>query len=212
MISHARPGRSCRLSALAIANDLSFVPHPAAYADDCLVVFQRKIFIDTGNEVTVSGSLPDVLGYKYNTVTIDCHKDQNMCSVIDMESIGSATNGVCQLSRIDPPLLFDVQQWWICKIVANLPGLLCGGGDTWVIDRRARDRGSMTDRWKKPAHSNLVGELKFMLPEMLFQKALWEFNRTLWFLSSHSISGFTCSSVLPAFSACAPCSHCGPHA
>ena len=27
------------------------------------------------------------------------------------------------------------------------------------------------------AHSNLVGELKFMLPEMLFQKALWEFNR-----------------------------------
>jgi len=114
------------------------VPHPAAYADDCLVVFQRKIFIDTGNEVTVSGSLPDVLGYKYNTVTIDCHKDQNMCSVIDMESIGSATNGVCQLSRIDPPLLFDVQQWSDIKIVANLPGLLCGGGDTWVIDRRAK--------------------------------------------------------------------------
>jgi len=51
---------------------------------------------------------------------------------------------------------------------------------------RAEHGGSyfeVTDWWKKPLHSNLLGELKFMLPEMLFQKALWEFNRTLWFLS-----------------------------
>jgi len=41
----------------------------------------------------------------------------------------------------------------------------------------------VTDWWKKPVHSNLLGEWKFMLPEMLFQKALWEFNRTLWFFS-----------------------------
>jgi len=37
--------------------------------------------------------------------------------------------------------------------------------------------------WKQPAHKNLWGEWKFMLPEMLFQKALWEFNRRLWFRS-----------------------------
>jgi len=51
---------------------------------------------------------------------------------------------------------------------------------------RARYGGSYfetTDWWKKPLSFNLSGELKSMLPEMLFQKGLWEFNRTMWFLS-----------------------------
>jgi nitrate reductase gamma subunit len=57
---------------------------------------------------------------------------------------------------------------------------------------RAEHGGShfeVTDWWEKPAHSNLLGEWKFMLPEMLLQKALWEFNRTLWFLSFPFHSG-----------------------
>ncbi len=37
--------------------------------------------------------------------------------------------------------------------------------------------------WKKPRPFNFLGELKSMLPEMLFQKALWEFNRPMWFRS-----------------------------
>jgi nitrate reductase gamma subunit len=40
-----------------------------------------------------------------------------------------------------------------------------------------------TDWWKKSRSFNLVGELKSMLPEMLFQKGLWEFNRPMWFRS-----------------------------
>ncbi len=40
-----------------------------------------------------------------------------------------------------------------------------------------------TDWWKKSRPFNLIGELKSMLPEMLFQKALWEFNRPMWFRS-----------------------------
>jgi nitrate reductase gamma subunit len=51
---------------------------------------------------------------------------------------------------------------------------------------RAKHGGSYfeaTDWWKKPAPFNPMGELKSMLPEMLFQKGLWEFNRTMWFLS-----------------------------
>jgi nitrate reductase gamma subunit len=51
---------------------------------------------------------------------------------------------------------------------------------------RAKHRGSCfesTDWWKKPTLFNLVGELKSMLPEMLFQKGLWEFNRRMWLLS-----------------------------
>jgi nitrate reductase gamma subunit len=36
------------------------------------------------------------------------------------------------------------------------------------------------DWWKKPAHFNLAGEMSFMVPEMLFLKGLWEYNRKLW--------------------------------
>lgn len=37
--------------------------------------------------------------------------------------------------------------------------------------------------WKKDQHSNLAGELSFMIPEMLFLRGLWEFNRKLWYRS-----------------------------
>jgi len=40
-----------------------------------------------------------------------------------------------------------------------------------------------SDWWTKPAHFNLWGELSFMVPEMLFLKALHEFNRKLWYRS-----------------------------
>jgi nitrate reductase gamma subunit len=40
-----------------------------------------------------------------------------------------------------------------------------------------------SDWWEKPSHFNLWGELKFMVPEMIFLKGLWEFNRKLWFRS-----------------------------
>jgi len=36
------------------------------------------------------------------------------------------------------------------------------------------------DWWLKPHHSNRIGELGVMIPEMLFLKGLWEFNRRLW--------------------------------
>jgi nitrate reductase gamma subunit len=39
------------------------------------------------------------------------------------------------------------------------------------------------DWWTKPRHRNLAGEMKFMVPEMVFLKGLWEFNRDLWFRS-----------------------------
>ena len=40
-----------------------------------------------------------------------------------------------------------------------------------------------TDWWTQPTHFNLWGELKVMVPEMLFLKGLWEFNRKMWFRS-----------------------------
>lgn len=39
------------------------------------------------------------------------------------------------------------------------------------------------DWWLKPSKFNWVTEMKFMAPEILFLKGLWEFNRKLWFRS-----------------------------
>lgn len=52
--------------------------------------------------------------------------------------------------------------------------------------RRVAHGGSyfeLVDWWTHPVHFNLWGELKFMVPEMVFLKGLWEFNRPLWFRS-----------------------------
>jgi nitrate reductase gamma subunit len=39
------------------------------------------------------------------------------------------------------------------------------------------------DWWKKRRHSSLMGELKVMVPEILFLVALWEHNRKMWIRS-----------------------------
>jgi nitrate reductase gamma subunit len=52
--------------------------------------------------------------------------------------------------------------------------------------RRAAHGGSYfetADWWTKPTHYNLMGELKVFIPEVLFLKGCWEFNRKLWFRS-----------------------------
>ena len=51
---------------------------------------------------------------------------------------------------------------------------------------RAKHGGSYfedLDWWKHPSTYNLSGELGAMVPEMLFMKALYEFNRKLWYRS-----------------------------
>jgi len=51
---------------------------------------------------------------------------------------------------------------------------------------RARHGGSYFESpnwWAQPFRFNLLGELRAMIPEMLFLKGLWEFNRPLWFRS-----------------------------
>jgi hypothetical protein len=138
MVRVSRGGRSRYIIALAVLGASTVLASQrASRAEDCPVVFQRKLFTDMGDTVVVSGSLPDVLGYKFNTVTMVCYKVENACLRNDVESIGTADNGVCQVSRVDPPERFEIQQWSDAKIVANLSGAQCGGGETWVIDREA---------------------------------------------------------------------------
>jgi nitrate reductase gamma subunit len=44
-------------------------------------------------------------------------------------------------------------------------------------------RFEVLDSWARPTRFNLMGELKFMIPEMLLLKGLYEFNRKLWYRS-----------------------------
>ena len=39
------------------------------------------------------------------------------------------------------------------------------------------------DWWKKSREKSLMGELKVMIPEIFFLKAVWENNRTLWYVT-----------------------------
>jgi nitrate reductase gamma subunit len=39
------------------------------------------------------------------------------------------------------------------------------------------------DWWKKPQENSKIGELKVMIPEILLLKAVWENNRSLWFVT-----------------------------
>lgn len=40
-----------------------------------------------------------------------------------------------------------------------------------------------TDWWNKPREKSRIGELKVMVPEILFLKAVWEHNRKLWYVT-----------------------------
>jgi nitrate reductase gamma subunit len=51
---------------------------------------------------------------------------------------------------------------------------------------RASHGGSFFEQsewWRQPRQPNLAGELRFMVPEMLFLRALWAHNRPLWYRS-----------------------------
>lgn len=39
------------------------------------------------------------------------------------------------------------------------------------------------DWWQKPRKTSKIGELKVMIPEILFLKAVWEHNRPLWYVT-----------------------------
>jgi nitrate reductase gamma subunit len=39
------------------------------------------------------------------------------------------------------------------------------------------------DSWAKPRRASLLGDLKFMIPEILLLRGLWDFNRRVWYRS-----------------------------
>jgi nitrate reductase gamma subunit len=63
---------------------------------------------------------------------------------------------------------------WELYPVAHEPGLKAKYGGSYLEE---------TEWWKKPREKSLVGELKVMVPEMLFLVALKEHNPKLWYRS-----------------------------
>jgi nitrate reductase gamma subunit len=64
-------------------------------------------------------------------------------------------------------------RWELYPVPHESPGRVRHGGSRY----------EESDWWTRPARFHLLGELKAMLPEMLFLKGLWAFNRSLWFCS-----------------------------
>lgn len=62
-----------------------------------------------------------------------------------------------------------------------------------------------SDWWTTKRTRNVIGELRFMIPEMVFLRGLWDFNRKLWFRSFPFHAGLyllTAAAVLSAANAC----------
>jgi len=64
-------------------------------------------------------------------------------------------------------------RWELYPVPHEEPGRVRHGGSYFET----------ADWWTREPHFSLSGELKAMIPEMLFLKGLWEFNRKLWYRS-----------------------------
>ena len=64
-------------------------------------------------------------------------------------------------------------RWELYPVPHEEPSRVAHGGSYFEED----------NWWTRPQHFSLSGELAAMIPEMLFLKALWEFNRRLWYAS-----------------------------
>jgi hypothetical protein len=133
-----------RVAALALLIALSSVlQRPTARGGeaeqpgDCPVIFQQRSFLDSGDFVYITGTVTgDAVAFKYNTTAISCFKGDNECLVNSMESIGRFGN-TCQMSRLDLPQYYKVEQWTDQKIVATV-NTRCGSSKTYVIDRQSK--------------------------------------------------------------------------
>ncbi len=81
---------------------------------------------------------------------------------------------VAVLKRIVGYITNPIHVRWELYPVAHEPGERATYGGSYLED---------VDWWNKPRESSLFNELKVMIPEILFLKAVWEYNRPLWYLT-----------------------------
>ena len=114
---------------IAAVNDLH------AAADDCPIIFPHKIFTDTGDAVSVTGTLTgNGVPYKYNTRIIECFRDRRECSVTIVDS-GAQTDGICHIF-VDNMLPLQIIQWNKDQIIATTDARC--DSNLYMIDRRAK--------------------------------------------------------------------------
>ena len=74
-------------------------------------------------------------------------------------------------------------RWELYPVPHEEPGRVAHGGSYF----------ESSDWWTQPRHFNWRGELRAMVPEILFLKGLWEFNRRLWYASFLFHFGLYCT-------------------
>ena len=81
---------------------------------------------------------------------------------------------VAVLKRIVGYITNPIHVRWELYPVAHEPGERASYGGSYLED---------VEWWNKPRESSLINELKVMIPEILFLKAVWEYNRPLWYFT-----------------------------
>src|SRR3954454_927096 len=93
------------------------------------VIFAAKTFTDSGKIVHVEGTLTgDGIGYKNNHTVLTCYQQKRECSAIQIDSKGM------QVFSVNLPLAYTIRVWTDDRIMAD-GELLCGGFETWILDR-----------------------------------------------------------------------------
>jgi hypothetical protein len=92
------------------------IRHPPhrEFASDEDIAFDRKVYFDSGETVSISGTLSGAgLGYKNNTTNITCSKDRGECLITRIEQIGPH-----QIGRVDSPDTYKITKWDNFEIVS----------------------------------------------------------------------------------------------
>jgi len=98
------------------------------------IVFAQKLYYDTADVVTVSGTLTgEGLGYPNNTYSIGCFKDRKECWMTSVQAIGGL-----QIGRMDSPYAYDVRKWSAYEVVAGDDGTFGCSKTTITIDRKSQ--------------------------------------------------------------------------
>ncbi|MHC2435135.1 hypothetical protein [Bradyrhizobium sp. USDA 4451] len=98
------------------------------------IVFADKLYYETADTVTVSGTLSgEGIGYPNNTYSIGCFKDRKECWLTSAQAIGAL-----QIGRMDTPYAYEIKKWSSSEIVAGDDGSFGCFKTTITIARQSK--------------------------------------------------------------------------
>jgi hypothetical protein len=97
------------------------------------IIFAKKLFYQTPDFVTVSGTLTGTgQAYPNNTYSIGCWKDRKECWLTSVSAIGAQ-----QIGRMDAPYQYDIRKWSEYEVVAGEDRTFGCTKTTITIDRKS---------------------------------------------------------------------------